>query len=229
MHGEGGNGDEKAALRRFAAYGAVLPHRQPSRDFQGAVEKAVPDAAAVFFDVEPGIGAACGNRVFFQLERRGIGVRGDDLEGEAAEVAHRESDKRAAAPHDEIFSAFGQRPVLRFGEGDEAVFQKEVGGVFHRVIGGVGGVEKFDESVCHGKNPAFVFFAERDVFLRPYSVHALLYHIGGGLDNSLRKIFTRLFTKFVFFFHKKVVHYPKGKHLTISSSLRTGERQMKMR
>lgn len=153
---------------------AVSPRMAPSSRtaslpaiFKGPVEKAVPDAAAVFFDVEPGIGAACGNRVFFQLERRGIGVRGDDLEGEAAEVAHRESDKRAAAPHDEIFSAFGQRPVLRFGEGDEAVFQKEVGGVFHRVIGGVGGVEKFDESVCHGKNPAFVFFAERDVFFAP--------------------------------------------------------------
>ena len=149
MHGKGGDGDEEIALRRPGADLPVLLHDQPPRDFQRPVEEGVPEPAAVRLGVEAGVRPRHLHGVLLDFQRRGIGVRSDDAEGEAVEPVHGEGDDRASSPHDEVFSALRKRPVLRFGEGDESVFKQERGGVFRRVVGGERIVEKFGEFVGH--------------------------------------------------------------------------------
>ncbi len=89
------------------------------RDPKGTVEKAIPNSAAVRFDVQTRVTVRSHNGVVFEFQARRIGVAGDDAV--AVFFADGKGDERASAAYRVIFAALFDFPLVVFVQTDKAV------------------------------------------------------------------------------------------------------------
>ena len=146
MDRDGGN-DEHGAVDRdeLLCEVAVLRDEETSCDGEGTVEPGRHDHAAVALDIELHIGAVCDLRILFDLEGRGVAVRGCDMEGFCAFLWHGEGHEGASISGDDVLAALLDLPGVFFADLCEACVEERRLDAADGVEGGGGLGDEMDE------------------------------------------------------------------------------------
>lgn len=147
--------------------GTVLGlHHHPSGNGQGAVRPGEQQGAAVALHAQTGIDAVQ-LAVLLHLEGGAVGMTGADQEALGGGAGQAESHNRRIAPADEVFAAGNQIPLVTLGQLGIAVLRQVPHQVCLGMIGTVGGVQKFAESldsVVHDVVSSFFFIILIEIF-----------------------------------------------------------------
>ena len=133
VNGERGERNEKIARERKGAERAVFLAHDAPRKAERAVEKGMPDAAAVRFGVEPRAVTVRKGGVLFEFQTGRIEVARRNLES-LFRVSAYERDDRAAAAHDEVFALRLQVPRRAFVKLAESVRLQQRARVFRGLV-----------------------------------------------------------------------------------------------